>query len=243
MEVLVAAGIHEVALDAGLRVLDRWLLANQELIRAKFAQASKYTPAAFDAYVVRKFMEGIHSLVHDVALDPAHPLRSEADAALRQTINELYESPRRREAARAWMSQLIEHWQRHEDLRRVCAAVATQAEADLGRDDSVLRRTTAALLIGVAQGILHDQAVLDRLNGAWLKLARTVTLRYGGQVSTLIADVLKSWDADEMGRKIALEIGKDLQFIRINGALVGGVVGVVLHAIIVLVGWNTAGMP
>jgi uncharacterized membrane-anchored protein YjiN (DUF445 family) len=94
----------------------------------------------------------------------------------------------------------------------------------------VLRQYSAALIVALAQGVLRDPIVLDRLNGAWLRFARTTTVQHRGQISTLIADVLKSWDANEVGRKIEVEIGADLQFIRINGALVGGIVGVVLHA-------------
>jgi uncharacterized membrane-anchored protein YjiN (DUF445 family) len=180
-------------------------------------------------------MEGIRGLVHDVAADPAHPIRGQVEVALGELIRLLDESPAYRDAARNWTRHLLEHWERDEDFRRLRDAIASHVEADLAREESVLRRSAAVTVIGVAQGILQDQAVLDRLNGAWLKFARALTLRYRGQISTLIADVLKSWDADEVSRKIALEIGKDLQFIRINGALVGGMVGVVLHACTVAV--------
>jgi uncharacterized membrane-anchored protein YjiN (DUF445 family) len=235
MKLVVDVGMHRTALAAGLKLLDRWLIANEETIRTKFAQASRYTPAAFDAYIVRKFMEGIRGLVHDVAADPAHPIRGQVEVALGELIRLLDESPAYRDAARNWTRHLLEHWERDEDFRRLRDAIASHVEADLAREESVLRRSAAVTVIGVAQGILQDQAVLDRLNGAWLKFARALTLRYRGQISTLIADVLKSWDADEVSRKIALEIGKDLQFIRINGALVGGMVGVVLHACTVAV--------
>jgi uncharacterized membrane-anchored protein YjiN (DUF445 family) len=236
LQLVVETDLHRSALEGGLRLLDDWLVANEQLIRAKFAEASKYTPAPLDAYIVRKFLDAIHSLVHDVAVDPAHPLRGEAEQALRQFINRMNESPEYRETARNWSRRLIEHWKRDEDLQRMRNSLAAYVESDLAKDSSPLRQSATAVLSGAAQGVLQDRVVLDRLNGVWLKFVRTVTLQYRGQLSTLISDVLQSWDANEMGRKVSLEIGKDLQFIRINGALVGGIAGVALHAFTLLIG-------
>jgi len=223
------AGLHRALLNRALRVFDRWLEANEALIRRQFSEASKYTPALLDSYIVRKFLEGIRSLVHDVVTHPAHPLRSQFDEAIRTFVRDL-DTPEYRDTGRAWMRELLQHAALDEDFRGLRDALANYVEADLAQPDSVLRQYSVALIIALAQGVLRDPIVLDRLNAAWLRFARTTTVQHRGQISTLIADVLKSWDANEVGRKIEFEIGADLQFIRINGALVGGIVGVVLHA-------------
>jgi len=230
LEVLMQAGLHRTALQAGLRFLDRWLVANEELLRSKFAQVSRYTPAPLDAYIVRKFLQGFRSLVHEIATDPAHAVRGEVDTALRELVIELEQSPRYREIVRGWLRDLLEKWARDEDIQQLRETLAARAEADLLQEDSVLRQSATALIIAMAEGAGRDRGVLDRINDAWLRFARGATLQFRGQIATLIAEVLRSWDAEEMGRKVQLEIGKDLQFIRINGALVGGVVGVALHA-------------
>jgi uncharacterized membrane-anchored protein YjiN (DUF445 family) len=230
LKLLVDAGLHRAVLDRALAAVDGWVVANEGLIRAKFAEASKFTPAALDAYIVRKFMEGVRGLVHDVATHPSHALRMQFDDALRGFIRALDESPEHRDLARAWLQRLLENYSSDEDFRRLRNRLATQVESDLTKPDSVLRQYALALIVALAQGVLGDRAVLDRLNGAWLRFARLATVQHRGQVSALIAEVLKSWDANEVGRKIELEIGSDLQFIRINGALVGGMVGVALHA-------------
>jgi uncharacterized membrane-anchored protein YjiN (DUF445 family) len=223
------AGLHRAALNRALKVFDRWLEANEALIRRQFSEASKYTPALLDTYIVRKFLDGIRSLVHDVVTHPAHPLRSQFDEAMRRFVCDL-DTPRYRDTGRAWVRELLQHGALDEDFRGLRDALAAYVEADLAKPESVLRQYSAALIVALAQGVLRDPIVLDRLNGAWLRFARTTTVQHRGQISTLIADVLKSWDANEVGRKIEVEIGADLQFIRINGALVGGIVGVVLHA-------------
>ena len=75
----------------------------------------------------------------------------------------------------------------------------------------------------------------QRLNAWALKVTETLMLAHRHQVSLLITDIVKSWDAKDVSKKLELEIGKDLQYIRVNGTLVGGAVGVVLHALTMLV--------
>jgi uncharacterized membrane-anchored protein YjiN (DUF445 family) len=145
-------------------------------------------------------------------------------------VAELEQSPRYHEIVRGWLRDLLEKWARDEHIQQLRETLAARAEADLLQEDSVLRQSATALIIAMAEGAARDRGVLDRINGAWLRFARGATLQFRGQIATLIAEVLRSWDAEEVGRKVQLEIGKDLQFIRINGALVGGVVGVALHA-------------
>jgi len=224
------SGLDRVAFDRGLAAADRWFEANEPLVLEKFAQASRYTPGFLDRYIVRKFLEGMRALLHDVASDPRHPLRDEFAQALAALALELELSPELREAARSWLRSALEGLLGDRDLQRLRDALAARVESDLARPDSLLRRYVATLIVALAQGVLGDRAILDRLNAAWLRLVRTAAIQYGGQVSNLIAEVVKSWDANEVGRKVELEIGRDLQFIRINGALVGGTVGVALHA-------------
>lgn len=230
MTLAIDGGLHRAAFERGLTALEGWLNANEDLIKAKFAQASKYTPDFLDSYIVRKFLQGVRALMQDVISDPLHPLRAQFDAGLRDWADELDSSPEHRAAVQAWLRGMVERFAGDADLQRLRETLAASAQADLSKPDSHLRRSAAALIVALAEGALRDRVMLERLNGAWLRLARAIAIRHGGQVSVLIADVVKSWDADEVGRKIELEIGTDLQFIRINGALVGGTVGVVLHA-------------
>jgi uncharacterized membrane-anchored protein YjiN (DUF445 family) len=236
IELLLDTRLHSALLDRALILLDGWLIENEALIRDKFAQASKYTPAFVDGYIVRKFLEGVRALIHDVGVDSAHPLRESFETTLRDWSRALVESAEQREAAQSWLRGAVAAFAGDQDLQRLREALATRAEADLARPDSVLRHSAAALIVALAQGVARDRAIVQRLEGSWLRFVRTAAARHGGQISALIAEVVKGWDADEVSRKIELEIGPDLQFIRINGALVGGIVGLVLYAGTVMVG-------
>jgi len=229
-QLLLDTRLHDTLMDRALALFDRWLIDNQALIREKFAQASKYTPAFVDGFVVRKFLDGVRSLIHDVGVDPSHPLRGAFESALRDHARELLVSPQQRAVAQGWLRAAVEAFAGDQDLQRLREALAARAEADLARPDSVLRHSVAAFVSALAQGIVRDPAIVQRLEAAWLRLVRTLSSRHGGQIAALIAEVVRGWDADEVGRKIELEIGPDLQFIRINGALVGGLVGLLLYA-------------
>lgn len=233
---LLDTQLHSALLDRALALLDGWLIDNESLIRDRFAQASKYTPAFVDGYIVRKFLEGVRALIHDVSVDTQHPLRGSFERSLRDWSASLTASPEQRAVVQGWLHGAINAVAGDRDLQRLRAALAASAAADLARPDSVLRQTVAALIVALAQGVMRDQAILQRLESSWLRLVRSLAARHGGQLAALIAEVVKGWDADEVGRKLELEIGPDLQFIRINGAIVGGIVGLILYAGTVVVG-------
>ena len=91
---------------------------------------------------------------------------------------------------------------------RSCSAVSTKSCSEAIRDDPALQR---------------------KLDDWTLQALEDLMLRHRHQVSLLFGDVVKSWDAREVSERVELEIGKDLQFIRINGTLVGGMVGLLIH--------------
>jgi uncharacterized membrane-anchored protein YjiN (DUF445 family) len=105
--------------------------------------------------------------------------------------------------------------------------------------DAAERGTPGGLergLTALAQAALEDEALLGKLDD-WIigAVLRTVE-QHRGEVGQLIAHTVSAWDPDETSRRIELQVGRDLQFIRINGTLVGGMVGLILYAVTHLVG-------
>ena len=102
--------------------------------------------------------------------------------------------------------------------------------ADAASEQSVARDMIAGALTSFGKTMVSASAMQNKLNAWWLEIARMLVLRYRHQLSGLITDVVKGWDAQEVSGKFEAEIGRDLQFIRINGTFVGGLVGVLIHA-------------
>jgi len=90
---------------------------------------------------------------------------------------------------------------------------------------------SARALADFGQRVVDDAALRERLDGHAADAVAFVVARYGSELTTVITDTIQRWDGDEAARRIELHVGRDLQFIRINGTLVGGLAGLVIHAL------------
>ena len=226
---------HQALLDRALHALERLLVANAGLIKEKFGEASRYTPGRLDRYLVNKFVEGIVALLHEVVDSPQHELRKQFDQAVRKLIHDLTSSEDYREKGEVLWHKLVEHLQNEDYYRSLWDEIKMRVKADLDHEPSVLRSHIAGALTLLGEKLLDEPAVQEQLNAWWLNALHKIVLRYRHQISSLITGVVQGWDAEQISRKIELEIGKDLQYIRINGTFVGGAVGVLLHAATTLV--------
>jgi uncharacterized membrane-anchored protein YjiN (DUF445 family) len=164
-----------------------------------------------------------------VAEDPDHPLRHQFDDLLMDWIVRLQESPEVRARAEAIKQQLFDSptsrdlsatlW---EELKR---GIERQVEAPSDGAPGGLARALSAL----AQAALEDEALLAKVDGWIIEAVLGVVEQHRHEVGQLIAQTVSRWDPDEGSRRIELQIGRDLQFIRINGTLVGGLVGLILY--------------
>ena len=227
---------HQVLLDRALQALERWLVAKQGLIEAKFSEASRYTPRGLDSYVVNKFRQGIVTLLHEVVENPRHELRQQFDQAVRDLIHDLMNSEEYRQKGQALLRKLVEHLQAEKFYRLLWDDVRRRVQADLESESSLIKEHIASALTVSGEALLEEAGVRQKLNEWWLDAIHKVVVRFRHQISGLITDVVKSWDAEEVSRAVELEIGRDLQYIRINGTLVGGTVGLLLHAGMYLAG-------
>lgn len=229
LEVVTAGERHQPLLDDALRGIERLITANQALILEKFGEASKYTPEFIDQYIVDRFVTGIARLLQEVIADPRHPLRTQFAISTRQLIEKLKTSPEMYERGAAIKRQIIEHLRTKPYYATLWNDIKKRILTDVASDQSRLRETASSLLNALGSGLARDEVMQHKLNEWLTGVLETLMLAHRHQISLLITDVVKSWDARDVSEKIELEIGKDLQFIRLNGTLVGGCVGVLLH--------------
>ncbi|KXU83262.1 hypothetical protein CI15_29625 [Paraburkholderia monticola] len=230
LRILAEGERHQPFVERGLRALEQWLVDNAGLLKAKFSEASRYTPARFDGYIVDRFVEGIVTLVHEVVENPEHALRRQFDGALRDLAVQLQMSSSYRRLGKSLMRDCIRYFRQTGYSRVLLDHARSHVMADLGATRPAAHGIATALLVSLGHAIAGAPAIQHKLNAWWLELAHTLVVRYRGQLSALIVEVVKSWNAREVSRKIEAQIGRDLQYVRINGTLVGGTVGVLLHA-------------
>ncbi|MFM0337301.1 DUF445 domain-containing protein [Paraburkholderia fungorum] len=235
LDILTEGNRHQPLLDRGLGAVKTWLSTNADLIKAKFSEASKYTPAPLDAYIVNKFIEGIIALIHEVDANPEHELRRQFDAAVHDLSSNLRTSAVYRRFGRVMLRDCLRHIKEGDYYRVLLDHVRAHVLADLGSGRSTVREMIAGSFVSIGKGIAREPAIQHKLNAWWLDIAGLLVLRHRHQLSALITDVVKGWDTKEVSHKIEAEIGRDLQYIRINGTFVGGTVGVLIHACVSLV--------
>jgi uncharacterized membrane-anchored protein YjiN (DUF445 family) len=227
---------HQEMLDRLVRLVSRVVEENKELIRHRIAEESPWwVPNMVDDKLYQKIVAGIERTLADVAVNPEHPLREQFDHALRDFVEKLHTSPETIARAESMKEQLLEH-PAVVELSGAVVAAARDSLAKYAGPDAPSPAPLERALGAIAERMQGNATLLHEVDEAMERLVLSVVDRYRPEVAEVIARTVEGWDATDASRKIEVQIGRDLQFIRINGTLVGGLVGLVLYLVTVLVG-------
>jgi uncharacterized membrane-anchored protein YjiN (DUF445 family) len=254
-------GAHQRVFARVLPVLATWLDGQRAEIKRRFARRSLLTPGFVDAYIVNRFVDGMIDLIGEIARTPDHPMRRELDVYLRELAVRLNEEPEMQAHAERLKAAILNGSELDQLVAAAWSALRTRLErepsasalqragavqqagaahqslvAEHSGDAERLSTRFADVAAKVARGMLEEPEVVERLNLRLCDAAESVLARFQQQFSLLITEVVQRWDAEEISEKIESELGPDLQFIRLNGSLVGGAAGVVLHAVLLATG-------
>jgi uncharacterized membrane-anchored protein YjiN (DUF445 family) len=242
LESLTHDGRHQQLLDEGIDQLAR-LLANEETqafiaqgivdwLREEYAFVEKMLPSELigrkGADIAVKLASGILAKVSE---DREHPLRQRFDAFTRDFIERLKVDPAFAEKGEQIKGYLLGDAALNNYLKSLWTDLKAWLKADLDSEASVLRSRIVATGAWVGKVLSEDPQLRASLNENLELASRGAAPEFAGFLTRHIADTVKNWDSAEMSRQIELNIGKDLQFIRINGTVVGGLVGVLLFVL------------
>jgi uncharacterized membrane-anchored protein YjiN (DUF445 family) len=228
---LTANDRHQQLLDRVIQGLAGLIADNEGLIRARIHEESPWwVPGFVDDRVHAKVVAGIERTLVEVASDPSHPLRRQFDDLLTDWIVQLQESPSAIARADAVKQQLFDH----PTSRQLSASLWGEVKRMLDRKaDAGTVEAPGAVergLIALADGALEDEVLLEKLDRWIVAAVLRVVEQHRDEVGALNANTVSGWDPDETSRRLELVVGRDLQFVRINGTLVGGLVGLLLYA-------------
>jgi uncharacterized membrane-anchored protein YjiN (DUF445 family) len=223
---------HQQLLDRVIQGLLRLVAENEALIREKIGEESPWwVPKLVDDRIHQKVLGGIERTLYEVGDDPDHQLRRQFDDLLAEWIDQLQSSPEVIARAEAIKQQVLDP----ETSGRLAASLWEELKEILGRQPSLSDDSAPG---AVARGLaafgaaaLHDEALLEKIDGWVIGAVLRVVEQHRHEVGQLIAQTVSSWDPDETSRRIELLVGRDLQFIRINGTLVGGLVGLLIYTV------------
>ncbi|NIP16956.1 MAG: DUF445 family protein, partial [Xanthomonadales bacterium] len=232
LEWLVRDDRHQEILTHALRYCIVVLNDNRDAIRERVQQKSPWwIPGFVDDRILQQMLERIEVQLFEMSLDSSHPLRGQFNRWVLNLAHELRTSPEHRRIGRRLKQELLENDALQDYLYGIWEELSGRLEKDLSRPDSKVREQIGEWVDNVAAELGQDGDMQDWIN-AWLTDSVVqVVDRNRAQIASLISDTVKSWDGLDTSRRVELAIGRDLQFIRINGTLVGGLVGVVIHAI------------
>jgi uncharacterized membrane-anchored protein YjiN (DUF445 family) len=226
------SGQHQAALTAGLKGLMRFLDDNQALFRDRLSEESPdWVPNWVDDRVFARLFLGLQSFLADVTAQPDHELRRQFDRYLREYAVALRTDPEKAATIEKAKVDLLERPDVREWLSGLWAYLKRAILAGAVDPNSDLRRTVASLTVQVGTTLRDDPNLQATVDKSLQRLVGHVLARYSDDIAELISGTVARWDAADTGRRLELQVGRDLQFIRINGTVVGALVGVIIYAV------------
>ncbi|NIF01234.1 DUF445 domain-containing protein [Pantoea sp. Acro-805] len=171
----------------------------------------------------------VDSILDEVAINQGHELRLGFDRAVQRLIQKLKTDPEMAERAEVIKSWLKEDESLNRYIGELWQDLRSWLKTDLNSEDSRVQERVRLAALWFGETLAADEALRTSMNQHLEDAARSIAPEFAEFLTRHISDTVKSWDAREMSQQIELNIGRDLQFIRINGTLVGGTIGLVLY--------------
>ena len=219
-----------------VQVAGRWVEENQPVIRARIAgELPRWlSPFNVEQRIYEKIFEVVNKTIGELRADPDHPLYKQFATSVERFIVDLQHAPELHERGEALKDELLAH----PIVREAAASVWLELKAALLKQSA---DPASALHASIQQGLLRLGAALEndptwraKVDGWVESIARYLVQRYGQTVGGFMGQTIRDWDADATSRRIELQIGRDLQYIRINGTIVGGLAGLVIYSVSLL---------
>lgn len=231
LEALAEQGRHQALLDTLLKQGYRLLEDNKDMIRERIKDRSSWLMrfVSADRKVADTVINAVNDLLFEVASDRRHPLRERLTEIVSEFADNLRTDPELQARLGAWLQEAA----RHPTVTGAVEAGWIEFKAALRRDcaspDGRLRAWVQTALVNLGAGLMSEPKVRDALNIRLRSLLVQLAERHGEDVAKLVSETIRRWDSQTIVDKLEMNVGRDLQYIRLNGTLIGGLVGLALH--------------
>ena len=230
---LIAEGRHKPLIEAVIRWSSATLAANDQLVRRMVHERAgailRWT--GLDETVATKLIGGLDKLLTDMADDTDHPIRIKIEEALDRLTTGLRDDPELRARIEAAKSAFLENAAMQRFLDGLWEFARTGLLNIANNPEAAMAGRLGDLLRQVGYAIEGDQRLVGVINRLVRRAIVGLAADYGEGIVRLVSETVRSWDADTITVRLENAVGRDLQYIRINGTLVGGSVGVAIHVI------------
>lgn len=235
VDLAVEGGHHQRLLDATLTGLRNFLDDNRSTFRERLQHESPWwVPESIDDRIFDKIYSGVHRFLDDVGRDHGHEVRRSIEQRIVAFASRLRDDPELVAKGEELKDELLAHPDVRAWIASLWGEVKRSLEDAAVDPDSELRRRMATSLAQLGQR-LRDDAELQGKVDRWVASAGGyVVANYRHEVANMISSTVERWDAESTSKRLELQVGRDLQFIRINGTVVGGLAGVFIHVLTVV---------
>jgi len=237
----VADGKHQGLLDAILRAIHQTLTQTETMaiirdkIRAELPTLLKLYRA--DRFLVNRIVASATTFFEEVRNDPKHPFRGEFDRMLLSFVERLGSDQSFADRVDGLKRDLIARPELGNLARNIWSNTRAFIERSASGETQVLQQHLAKMFMEAGEVIAGDAELRTEINQGLIAVLRTVVADQKSGVSTFIADQVKAWDMEQLVQLIEINVGKDLQYIRFNGSLIGGLAGLTLYTLEYLLRW------
>lgn len=232
LEVVTEEGRHRELIDAILEGLDRFLADNEAMLRDRFGrEAPWWLPDVIDDRIFERLLDGVRAILRGDTVGGSDELRQRIDDVVRRITDRLEHDDVWRRRAEELKQELLDHPALRHFLETLWSDTKDALRSQALDDGSELRARIASMIEGAAGRFRDDPALMRRADELFESTMRAVIDTFGDEIGRLIASTIEQWDGEETASRLELLLGRDLQFIRINGTLVGGLAGIAIHAV------------
>jgi uncharacterized membrane-anchored protein YjiN (DUF445 family) len=231
LKLLTEHGRHQPVLDAAINEGWRALEEHEPAIRAQVRTRTAWfwRLLALDARASDALIGAIEKTLHEIAEQPDHPARRRLTEILQKFSDDLQHSPQLRAQVEQFAADMIAHPAVEAYLGELWRALKNALRANAADPESATRAALAEGIERFGKAMLADPEVLDAFNRRLRAVLAEVAGRHGRDVGSLISETIRGWDTRTVVEKLEQNVGPDLQYIRINGTIIGGLIGLAIH--------------
>lgn len=232
---LVQKDEHINLLENFLPQIKKYIIENENMILQRLSDSRPFIALLAGKKISREITEGLVSFIEEIENNPNHFVRIKLTENLEKLSWELKHTEKWEAKFNSLKTEIIAETTLNPYAKDAWKAVKDMLLNQLENSDSRMREYITKNIDKLSDNLQNDEELKNRLNHWVHHFIYRMVLKNRQEIETLISNTVEGWEGRELSEKLELEVGKDLQFIRVNGTLVGGLVGLIIYTVTHLV--------
>lgn len=231
-QLIIERGDHQRMLDFIIHKVRNYIIEHEDVVKKRVKEESHFLiPGFVDNIIAAKLTKGVAKYLTEIEENTEHNIRQDFNQQIAVFIVGVKNNPKWQNELQAIKNSLLTGDKIKQYATTIWKSLQTGILNDLSSNDSAVQQYFKKTVYEIAGNLQHDETLRNKID-TWIKqTAYKYMLRNSKKVGEVISNTVGNWEGKELSNKLELEVGKDLQFIRINGTLVGGLVGLLIYII------------